>query len=137
MPRSTARLGFNGRPSMRLAREVPGTNSMMRKIASPCSMISQSAAMFGWESADAARASRSSGSRRAGSAAISDGTTLMATVRPRLVSRARNTSPSPPAPIRSRILYWPIVSSIVIPHGAASARDYSGPRPFFISAIAL
>src|SRR6185295_5162042 len=66
--------------------------------------------MFGCESLAAARASAMNRSRRSASAAMSGPITLIATVRPRRVSRARNTSPRPPAPMRSRILYCPSVS---------------------------
>ena len=48
----------------------------------------EEAQMWGWFSADAARASCSKRRRRSGSAATPAGSTLIATVRPRRVSRA-------------------------------------------------
>src|SRR5581483_445515 len=68
--------------------------------------------MFGCESADAALASAASRARFSGSRAMASGTTLIATVRPCCVSRARYTSPRPPAPMRSSSVYFPSFSSI-------------------------
>src|SRR5437762_2431453 len=68
--------------------------------------------MAGCDSAIVARASSRRRSRRAVSLATSAAITFTATVRPRRVSRARNSSPIPPAPMRSRILYCPSVSNI-------------------------
>jgi hypothetical protein len=58
---------------------------------------------LGWESAAAARASRSKRARACASRATSSGKTLIATSRPSFESRARYTSPIPPAPIGERI----------------------------------
>src|SRR5260370_15645336 len=55
------------------------------------------------------RASRSNRSRRSGSSARCAGRTLIATMRSRRVSRARYTSPIPPAPIAPVISYGPRV----------------------------
>src|ERR1051326_29078 len=64
--------------------------------------------MFGWFNAEAARASRS---KRSHDVPARDScNTLTATSRPNLVSRARYTSPIPPAPIRPRISYGPSFS---------------------------
>jgi hypothetical protein len=59
--------------------------------------------MFGWLRAEAARASTSNRLRVSGCPSTRRAITLMATSRCRRVSRARNTSPMPPAPRRSRI----------------------------------
>ena len=56
---------------------------------------------LGWDSAHKARASRSSLDRAWSDAASSGRTNLSATARPRVSSRALNTSPMPPAPRRS------------------------------------
>src|SRR5262245_45077095 len=61
--------------------------------------------MLGWFKAEAARASFSNRFRREGSEATSAGSTLMATSRESRVSRARQTSPIPPAPRGERISY--------------------------------
>src|SRR6185436_13993197 len=63
--------------------------------------------MFGWLSAAAARASSSKRCNRSMSAEKDDGSTLIATSRPRRASRARYTSPIPPAPSVERISYGP------------------------------
>lgn len=57
--------------------------------------------MFGWLSAAAARASCSKRATRMGSVATAAGNTFTATSRPSRVSRARYTSPMPPAPSRA------------------------------------
>ncbi len=54
-------------------------------------------AMFGWFSDASTLASRSKRARRSASAAKASGKTLMATSRSSVVSRARYTSPMPPA----------------------------------------
>ncbi len=59
--------------------------------------------MFGWFRPDADRASRSKRLKRSASKESSLGRTLIATVRPSRVSRARYTSPIPPAPRGARI----------------------------------
>src|SRR5215470_1893709 len=63
----------------------------------PCSEVSKSAQILGCESAEIVRASRSNRARRPGSAETCSGRILIATVRSRRVSRARYTSPMPPA----------------------------------------
>src|SRR6188508_756702 len=63
--------------------------------------------MCGWFSAEAARASLSSRATRSGSRASVWGSTLSATSRPRRQSRARYTSPMPPAPSEVTISYLP------------------------------
>src|SRR6476659_2246863 len=66
--------------------------------------------MPGWFRADAALASCSKRARRSRSWAKSSGRTFTATSRPRRESRARYTSPIPPAPSGERISYGPIRS---------------------------
>src|SRR3954465_5037555 len=63
--------------------------------------------MFGWFSAEAARASCSNLERRSAFSASSGGRTFSATSLPRRGSRARYTSPIPPAPRADRISYAP------------------------------
>src|SRR5262249_40524832 len=63
--------------------------------------------MLGWFKADAARASFSKRFNREGSAETSAGRTLIATSRARRVSRARQTSPIPPAPSGPSVSYGP------------------------------
>src|SRR5215469_14799448 len=63
--------------------------------------------MFGWFNAARTLASRSNRASRSGSWARAEGSTLIATSRSSLVSRARYTSPIPPAPIGARISYGP------------------------------
>src|SRR5580765_2045550 len=69
--------------------------------------MSWTARMFGWLSAAAARASSSKRCNRSVSAEKDDDSTLIATSRPRRESRARYTSPIPPAPSVERISYGP------------------------------
>src|SRR5262245_36835398 len=64
-------------------------------------------AMFGWESDANSRASRSNRASRSGSVANSWGSILIATSRPSRESRARYTSPIPPAPSGATISYAP------------------------------
>src|SRR5579864_2084400 len=63
--------------------------------------------IFGWLSAEAARASCSNLCRRSGSDADDEARTLMATRRLRLLCVARYTSPMPPAPSGDWISYEP------------------------------
>src|SRR3954470_11844019 len=77
--------------------------------------------MFGCESAAARSASARKRRRWSASAISSSLTTVNATVRPWRVSRARQVSPSPPAPTHSRIRYCPIASSMERP-------NYTGER---------
>src|SRR5688500_197302 len=73
--------------------------------APACWPMSWTARMFGWFSAAAARASCSNRASRSGSVEKAAGSTLIATSRPRRASRARYTSPMPPAPSGPRISY--------------------------------
>ena len=59
--------------------------------------------MLGWFRAEADRASFSNRFSRSWSEASASGSTLIATSRARRVSRARYTSPIPPAPSGARI----------------------------------
>src|SRR5678815_228787 len=63
--------------------------------------------MPGWLSEASSLASRSSLASLSGSAANASGSTLIATSRPSFVSRARYTSPMPPAPSGAPSSYWP------------------------------
>src|SRR5262245_51742105 len=65
--------------------------------------------MFGWESAATAFASRSKRVTRSRSVANTDGSTLIATSRSSRTSRARYTSPMPPAPRARTTSYGPSV----------------------------
>src|ERR1700691_2876281 len=78
--------------------------------------------MLGWFSAATARASVSNRRKRSASRAIPLGRTLIATSRPSRVSRARYTSPMPPAPSGVRISYGPILVPAV---SAIRVRHYS------------
>src|SRR5689334_17416119 len=64
--------------------------------------------MFGWFNDARTSASRLKRAIRAASLAKVSGNSLMATSRFSLVSRARYTSPIPPAPSADRISYGPI-----------------------------
>src|SRR5215510_7894466 len=70
--------------------------------------------MFGWFNEASVLASRSNLATRSGSCANASGNTLIATSRPRLISRARYTSPMPPAPIALMISYDPTRAPDVI-----------------------
>src|SRR5712692_9438889 len=63
--------------------------------------------MWGWDNADIVFASRSKRWRTSGEEERCSGNTLTATVRSSRVSRARYTSPIPPAPIGERTSYGP------------------------------
>src|SRR5712691_10453389 len=94
------------------------------------------ARMLGWLSAATARASCSKRRSRSVSAANDTGITLIATSRPSRGSRARYTSPIPPAPSGARTSYGPsfvpearaIPARHYIPNkrGVAADRDDSG-----------
>ena len=58
-------------------------------------------AMLGWFSAASVCASRVNRASRSGSLANASGSTLSATSRPSVVSRARYTCPIPPSPIKA------------------------------------
>src|SRR6266496_3902018 len=85
----------------------PGTYSITMKSFPSADSISWMVTMFGWLRAEAARASWTKRRRRLSSAIRSAGRTLIATSRPRRVSRARYTSPIPPAPTSERTSYDP------------------------------
>lgn len=81
------------------ARSVcPSSSSITANGVSSTTPSSWIAMMLGCDRAATARASVSNRWRMAGSAAMCGAMTLMATSRPRRVSRARYTSPMPPAP---------------------------------------
>src|SRR6478672_5899652 len=63
--------------------------------------------MWGWESCEIVFASRSKRCRDSGVEGRCDGSTLIATVLSRRVSRARYTSPMPPAPMGASTSYGP------------------------------
>jgi len=91
-------------PRRSTARSVSPSRSSVTAYAVPASSPkSWRATMFEWLKAATARASRSKRFRRSGSRAKASGRTLTATSRPRRVSRARKTSPMPPAPRGARI----------------------------------
>src|SRR5262245_24937315 len=69
--------------------------------------MSYRAQMWGWLRLETVRASRSKRWRRSGLPARCSGRTLIATVRSRRVSRARYTSPMPPAPSGASTSYGP------------------------------
>src|SRR5262245_16653685 len=77
------------------------------------------APMLGWENDARTRASRSNRARRSACVSQASGRILMATSRPSAASRARKTSPIPPAPISSTILYGPslVPAAMVIVRG--------------------
>ena len=102
---STRRGGPLGPPvlAIRSASVSPSRNSITRKSMSSCRPTSNTGQMCGWLSVASVRASRSNRCLRSGSPATWAGSTLMATSRPRRESRARYTSPIPPAPMADRI----------------------------------
>ena len=103
-----ARSSGNGPSSSRAARVTPSTYSITRKIAGPSSPTSCSVQICGWVMRAMARASRRNRSiLRPGAFKSSLGSSLMATVRSSRVSRARYTSPIPPAPSGVRISNGP------------------------------
>src|SRR5687768_1743981 len=78
--------------------------------------------MFGWLSDASVFASRSKRIRRSGSLANDSGRIFSATSRSSLVSRARYTSPMPPAPILAAISYGPKRA----PEARAMAKPFYG-----------
>src|SRR5437762_1017113 len=85
--------------------------------------------MLAWESCEMVRASRSKRSFRLGLETKCPERTLMATSRPRRVSRARYTSPMPPAPNCPVISYGPNLVPVVIigsDAGGAGSRRSEG-----------
>src|SRR6476469_3892269 len=76
--------------------------------------------MCGCERLESARASRSNRWRSSGFVVTSPETILMATERSRRVSRARYTSPIPPAPIGETISYGPSLA----PGANGMSEDY-------------
>src|SRR5579862_5021314 len=83
------------------------------------------ARMLGWLSAATARASCSKRRNRSASEAKESGNSFRATSRPRRASRARYTSPMPPAPMSATISYGP---NLVPGARAISAPHYSPSR---------
>ncbi len=81
-------------------RVCPSTSSMTMKCRPEVSPISWIVTMLGWLSEEAARASWLKRLNRLGSVANFSGRNLTATSRCRSWSRARQTSPIPPAPSR-------------------------------------
>jgi hypothetical protein len=80
--------------------EATGVYSMTMKVSPRASSMAKIVTMFGWLSADAARASRTSLCRALGSEAARV-SRLMATTRPRRSSSALCMVPIPPSPIFS------------------------------------
>ena len=119
---STVRRNGRAPPVNPCRREWPSRHSETRYGAPSCWPISWMERMLGWSSVAMARASVSNRRNRSGSLANASGRTLMATSRPSLVSRARYTSPMPPAPSGARISYGP---SLVREVSAMCARNYS------------
>src|SRR5262245_66596078 len=76
--------------------------------------------MLGWFSAASVRASRWNRAVRSASRANTSGRILIATSRPSRLSRARYTSPIPPAPREAVISYEPNR----VPAGRVRRRDY-------------
>ncbi len=99
--RSASESRIRGR--MSALRVLPGTYSITMKSMASADSISWMVTIFGWFRAEAARASWTKRRRRDSSVRRSAGRTLIATSRPRRVSRARYTSPIPPAPMGARI----------------------------------
>src|ERR1700693_3485401 len=86
---------------------------MTRKSRSPSRPTSESAQVWGWGSCEIVLASRSKRWRRSSLEVRCSGRTLTATVLSSRVSRARYTSPMPPAPIAERISYGPSLEPAV------------------------
>src|SRR5512136_1007853 len=76
--------------------------------------MSNTVTMFGWFSEEADWASFSKRRSRPASEERDSGRTFTATSRPSRVSRARYTSPIPPAPTGARIRKWPSVVPIIV-----------------------
>src|SRR6476619_1280465 len=91
----------------RCARSSPSTSSITSARTPPLSSKPWMCAMFGWLSKARTWASRWKRARRSGSLANESGSTFSATSRLSFVSRARYTSPIPPAPSAPRISYGP------------------------------
>src|SRR3974390_2409446 len=82
--------------------------------------------MLGWLSCDIVRASRSKRAFSSGEASSDELSTLMATVRSRRVSRARYTSPMPPAPSADTTSYGPKrvpATRVILTPGATSVHS--------------
>ena len=77
-----------GRVATRCLSVCPSSSSMTMKCCSACSPMSWITQMFGWASAEAARASRWKRSTALGSFDISSGRNLSATARPSRASSA-------------------------------------------------
>src|SRR5579862_3820981 len=110
-------------PETSFCRSVcPSRNSLTRNGAPPWTPMSWIPRIFGWLSAAIVRASCSNRRSRSASVATASGSTLIATSRPSRVSRARYTSPMPPAPTGDVISYGP---SLVPVASVMDARHYS------------
>ncbi len=83
----------------RCERSSPSTSSIASAITPSLSSSPWMAAMLVWFSDARICASRRKRATRSASCAKAAGSTLIATSRPSFVSRARSTSPMPPAPI--------------------------------------
>ncbi len=88
-------------------RSSPSASSMTSARTGPDSSMPWIPAMLGWFSAASVCASRVKRTSRSASSAKTSGRTLIATSRLSFVSRARYTSPIPPAPMAPRISYEP------------------------------
>src|SRR5438477_865320 len=96
------------RPARSRERNVsPSTSSIAMYAIDPADPTSYTVMMLGWFKDEAACASRSKRCSREGSVATSGGSTLTATCRLNRVSRARYTSPMPPAPSVPTTSYGP------------------------------
>ncbi len=100
--RSVSDIGSAPRPS-RSPRVSPSISSITRYSMASSRPTSKSVQMCGWLRLDIVRASASNRARASTFSERSGDSTLTATSRPRRVSRARYTSPMPPAPRGARI----------------------------------
>ncbi len=112
---STTCMGVGGPCRMRAASVAPRTYSMTMCTPSSDSSTSYTAAMWGWFSRAAARASRSifRRSSEASDPAVPE-RVFRATRRCRRVSSASHTSPFAPAPRRSRMRYGPTLARAIV-----------------------
>ncbi len=101
-PSSSTRSVGNGRPDTRCLSVWPCIRSMAMKGFPSCSPRSYTTQMWGWLSAEAARASRRNRSSASGLSSAS-GRNFSATFRPRFRSSASYTTPIPPPPSFDRI----------------------------------
>jgi hypothetical protein len=127
VPYSTARRSGRVPPVSSCRREWPSRHSETRNGAPSYWPISWTERMLGWSRVAMARASASNRRNRSESLANPSGRTLMATSRPSLVSRARYTSPMPPAPSGARISYGPSLVPAVSAIGSHHYSPTNGP----------